>query len=211
MRALKATVLDPKEATMQFRPLVLSTLKPGTGYARPYFHAPNLVQAGSSALEVMTDLHYVAAETVTADASLEAATQKMIVRGVRSLLVVDAADHVAGILTSRDLMGPRAAEATMARGVDFDALRVADVMTPAAAIEVLQIDDVLHAHVGDVVETLKHSGRQHALVVETDALSGSNVIRGVFSASQIARQLGIAPRSDDLQQTFSQIERSMQR
>jgi CBS domain-containing protein len=135
----------------------------------------------------------------------------MIVRGVRALLVVDAAEDVVGILTSRDLMGARALEATVARGVEFGALKVADVMTPACAIEVLQIEDVLHAHVGDVVETLKHSGRQHALVVETDALHARCVIRGVFSASQIARQLGIATRSDDLQRTFAQIDRSMRR
>ena len=194
---------------MEFRPLALSTLKANTGYARPYFSAPNLVTPGSSALEVMTDLRYVAAETIRADACLDTATQKMIVRGVRSLLVVDAAEHVIGILTSRDLMSNRTIQATTARGVDFGALRVSDAMTPASAIEVLQIDDVLHAHVGDVVETLKHSGRQHALVVETDALTDRCVIRGVFSASQIARQLGIAPRPDDLQHTFAQIERSI--
>jgi hypothetical protein len=97
----------------------------------------------------------------------------------------------------------------MARGVEFSAVTVADAMTPADAIEVLQIDDVLHAHVGDVIETLKHSGRQHALVVETDALTERCMIRGVFSASQIARQLGVSPRSDDLRQTFAQIEKSI--
>jgi CBS-domain-containing membrane protein len=194
---------------MEFKPLALSTLKPNTGYVRPYFHTPSLVKVASSALEVMTDLHYVAAETIQADACLEGATQKMIVRGVRSLLVVDAAEDVIGILTSRDLIGSRATEATLARGVEFGAVKVSDAMTPAEAIEVLLIDDVLHAHVGDVVETLKHSGRQHALVVETDALSGRCVIRGVFSASQIARQLGISPRSDDLRQTFEQIDRSI--
>jgi len=37
------------------------------------------------------------------------------------------------------------------------------------------------------------------------------VIRGVFSASQIARQLGIAPNTEDVRLTFSQIDRAMQR
>lgn len=195
----------------EFKPLTLTTLAPHTGYARPYFSAPNLVRSSSSALEVMTDLRYVAAETVRSDVALESATQKMIVRGVRSLLVVDADEDVIGIVTSRDLMGERALAACAARQVDFAQVTVGDAMTPGSSIEVLTLDDVLHAHVGDIVETLKHSGRQHALVVERDPVTDKSVIRGVFSASQIARQLGIAAPGDDLQHTFSCIERGMRK
>lgn len=192
-----------------FKPLSLSTLAPGTGYARPYFSTPNLVRVGSSALEVMTDLRYVATETIQAQMAVEAATQKMIVRGVRSLLVVDDNADVIGIITSRDLMGPRALQASAAQDIGCGEVAVREAMTPGDGIEVLGLDDVLHAHVGDIVETLKHSGRQHALVVETDPLADKPVIRGVFSASQIARQLGIAPDQADLAQTFAQIDRAM--
>jgi len=201
-----------KESEMiEFKPLKLSTLAPRTGYARPYFSAPNLVRMDSSALEVMTDLRYVAAETVRADVALELAAQRMIVRGVRSLLVVDALEDVTGIITSRDLLGERAAAGAEAPGADCDGVTVGEAMTPADSVEVLPLDDVLHAHVGDVVATLKHSGRQHALVVEVNPLTGKPVIRGVFSASQIARQLGIAPNTEDVRLTFSQIDRAMQR
>jgi CBS domain-containing protein len=192
-----------------FKPLPLTTLAPNTGYSKPYFSAPNFVKVSSSALEVMTDLRYVAAETIKAGATLESATQKMIVRGVRSLLVVDAEDDVTGIVTARDLMGDRATHATQSHQVSYGELKVADAMTPGTAIEVLALDDVLHAHVGDIVETLKHSGRQHAVVVERDPISDKRVIRGVFSASQIARQLGIAPHTEDLRQTFADLERAM--
>lgn len=193
----------------EFKPLSLSTLAPGTGYARPYFSTPNLVRVGSSALEVMTDLRYVATETVTADVALETATQKMIVRGVRSLLVVDEHEDVIGIITSRDLMGVRAQQASAAQNVECGELHVRDAMTTADDIEVMRLEEVLHAHVGDIVVSLKHSGRQHALVVEIDPLADRPVIRGVFSASQIARQLGIPPAQGDLQRTFAQIDRAM--
>ena len=192
-----------------FKPLSLSTLAPGTGYARPYFSTPNLVRVGSSALEVMTDLRYVATETIQAQVAVEAATQKMIVRGVRSLLVVDASTDVIGIITSRDLMGPRAQQASAAQDIGSGEVRVHDAMTPGDGIEVLSLDDVLHAHVGDIIETLKHSGRHHALVVETDPLADKPVVRGIFSASQIARQLGIALDQGDLAQTFAHIDRAM--
>ena len=193
----------------EFKPLSLSTLAPGTGYARPYFSTPNLVRVGSSALEVMTDLRYVATETIGADVTLEAATQKMIVRGVRSLLVVNGHEDVIGIITARDLMGQRALQASAAQNIECGAVKVHDAMTTADCIEVMRLEDVLHAHVGDIVVTLKHSGRQHALVVEIDPMLDKAVIRGVFSASQIARQLGISPAQGDLQRTFAQIESAM--
>ena len=193
----------------QFRPLTLSTLRSQTGYSKPYFSSPNLVKVTSSALEVMTDLHFIPAATVLGELDLESASQKMIARGVRSLLVVDSSQDVLGIITARDVMGDRPSLAMAERRVVFSEIRVCDVMTPAALVEVLPLDDVLHAHVGDVIETLKHSGRQHALVVEMDPIVHRPMIRGIFSASQVARQLGIALQTHELSQTFAEIDRAI--
>lgn len=192
-----------------FQPLRISRLSPNTGYARPHFIIPNPVKASSSALEVMTDLHFIPAATVSSDLDLDTATQKMIARGVRSLLVTNTLEDVIGIITSRDLLGDRPRAAMHARGIPFGEVRVSDVMTSDEYIEVLHLDDVLHAHVGDVVETLKHSGRQHALVVEEDSSTGKNTIRGIFSASQIARQLGVQSQTHALSDTFAGIEQAM--
>lgn len=193
----------------EFAPLALSTLVPGTGYTRPYFSAPAPVTIESYALEVLTDFRFVAAGVIRAEVDIEAATQKMIARGMRSLLVVGPSDEVVGIVTSRDLIGDRPYEAMRSRGVPFAEVRVREVMTDAAHLEVLQLEDVLHARVGDIVETLKHSGRQHALVVEQDAVSDMPTVRGIFSASQIARQLGIVLQQHELSQTFSEIDRAV--
>jgi len=92
----------------QFNPLDLSTLKAHSTYARPYFSNPGPVRITASALETMTDLKFVPAAIVLGDADLETATHKMIARGVRSLLVVDASEDVIGIVTARDAMGERA-------------------------------------------------------------------------------------------------------
>jgi len=161
-----------------FTTLPLSTLKPHSGYARPYHFAPNPVGVNASALEVMTDLRFVAAATIRDDTDVDTATQKMVSRGVRSLLVVDGQDDVIGILTSRDLIGDRPTEIMNSRNVAFEEIRVGDVMTGRDHVEVIPLDDVLHAHVGNVVATLKHSGRQHALVVEEDQLFRKPMIRG---------------------------------
>ena len=186
---------------------MLSTLKPGTGFFRPYFYSPNPVEITSYALEVMTDLHFVPAATTQVEASVAAASQKMIARGVRLLLVVDSANDVIGLVTARDLDGSRIKAAMHATGVDLGDLKVGDVMT--TKVEVLPLQAVLHARVGDIVETLKHSGRQHALVVDAAPFTDKAMIRGVFSASQIARQLGIVTELHDLSQTFAQIDRTI--
>ena len=197
------------DQTKPYRPLRISRLSPHTGYARPHFYTQNRVNASSSALEVMTDLRFIPAATVAAEFDLDAATQKMIVRGVRSLLVTDTLEDVIGIVTSRDLLGNRPQAVMHAQGIPFGSVRVRDVMTADEHIEVLHLDDVLHARVGDIVETLKHTGRQHALVVEDDPVTGKSTICGIFSASQIARQLGVPSQTHVLSDTFIGIELAM--
>jgi CBS domain-containing protein len=190
-----------------FKPLALSTLKTGTGFSTPYFYSPNPVQISSSALEVMTDLRFVPAATTQSDITVATASQKMIARGVRLLLVVDRDNDVIGLITARDLDGRRIAEASKSTGLSFDELKVVNVMT--SDIEVLPLQAVLHARVGDIVETLKDSGRQHALVVDEEPFTNKPMIRGVFSASQIARQLGVISEQNNLSQTFTQIEQAI--
>jgi hypothetical protein len=67
---------------------------------------------------------------------------------------------------------------------------------------VVTLADVQGARVGHVLETLRRAGRQHALVVDAE-----NAVCGVFSASQIARQLGVAlPAGGEVARTFAEIE-----
>lgn len=198
------------EQSKPYRPLGISTLPSHTGYSRPFFHVQNPVKVFSSAMEVMTDLRFIAAGTVSADLDIETATQKMISRGVRSLLVVDIHEDVIGIITSRDLLGDRPAAAMRKRNVGISQLQVRDIMTGGEHIEVLHLNDVLHARVGDIVATLKNSGRQHALVMEEESFSGKKLICGIFSASQIARQLGTHTQKHVLSDTFADIDRAIQ-
>ena len=95
------------------------------------------------------------------------------------------------------------------RGVHRDELTVADIMTPAAQVEVVALADVEGARVGHVLETLRRAGRQHALVVERQERV---MVRGILSLSQIARQLGLAlPAGGEVARTFSEIEAALAR
>lgn len=190
----------------EFRSLTLTKLAPGTGFAGSLFDTADLVNVAAYALEVMTDLRFVPAASIQPEATIDGALQHMIARGVRMLLVADASGSLQGLVTAKDIDGPRAAAVMAATNVARESVTVAAIMTPAEQIEVMPLEEVLHATVGDIVVTLKGSGRQHALVVEVQAATGRPVIRGIFSASQIARQLGIRGESGHLAQTFADLE-----
>src|SRR5215212_3254375 len=70
----------------------------------------------SPALEVMTDLSRVPAVSIEAGASIIAANDYMIARGVRALFVMDGAT-VAGLITASDILGERAVRVGQARGI----------------------------------------------------------------------------------------------
>src|SRR5438067_948795 len=83
-------------------------------------------------------------------------------------------------------LGAKPIQFTQERGVRHDEVSVRDIMTPADRLEVIDLDDVRYARVGDVVATLRHSARQHALAVENDATAnGQRIVRGIFSLTQI--------------------------
>lgn len=166
---------------------------------------PGTVKAHSPALDVMTDLSRIPAATIAADAQLHEANQSMILRGVRLLLVVGNEQKVVGVVTSADILGERPVQVAQNRGLKRGDLRVHDAMTPVESMDVLRLEDVVKAEVGHIVATLKEAGRAHALVVATES-EGRQVLRGIFSASQIARQLGVQIATHEMARTFAEIE-----
>jgi len=177
---------------------------PGTGFSEPTTFTP--VRADSPALSVMTDLRQVTAAAIGPDVSLTQATQTMISRGVRLLLVVNRNDEVLGLITARDTTGERPIQMVQKQGGKFGDLLVRDLMCPREDIDLIAMEDVLRAQVADIVATLQTLKRQHAMVGERDPITGRMCIRGIFSATQIGRQLGAPIQTFDVASTFSEIE-----
>jgi CBS-domain-containing membrane protein len=158
----------------------------------------------------MTDFRAITAIIVLSGDALDEAHRRMIQRGVRLLLVVDQDRRVVGVITATDILGEKPMRVIAQRGVRRDEVLVRDVMTSQALLEVLDLGAVRAAKVGHIVATLQGTGRQHALVVEQDA-SGRQTVRGVFSATQIARQLGVSITTSEVARTFSEIEAQLAR
>ena len=187
-----------------YSPLKLAPLATGSRIAdsSPTAH----VTLDDPALDVMTDLLRVSAATTPPEESIEEAHKLMLRRGVRLLFVLEAGS-VVGVITATDLLGEKPMRFMQERGVARADIRVADIMTPATRLEALGIEDVASMRVGHIVATLKAVGRQHLMVAED---SGRR-IRGLFSATQIARQLGLELQTNEIARTFADIEAALVR
>lgn len=188
----------------QYKALPQANLEPCASYYQADTQTVQRVSLDSPAIEVMTDLKRVQVITIGPDASIVAANRAMMRNNVRSLLVSDENRCILGIITTTDILGERPMQLMRERGTRHGEVMVRDIMTPRERLEVISLTAVLTAEVGRVVATLKRSGRQHALVAEDDA-SGRQMIRGIFSTSQIARQLGTPIHITEIASTFAEI------
>lgn len=191
-----------------YTPLRQSTAK-STGYSLPQRTTAPRVRLESPAIDAMTDLRRVGAITIGGSAAVNEANEAMMIHGVRALFVVGDARRMLGIVTSTDLLGEKPIQLTQQRGIRREEVLVGDIMTPADQLEAMALDDVQYARVGDVVATLRLSGRQHALVVDTaeQGIGGDQIVCGIFSLTQIARQLGLpAQPLHNIARTFAEIE-----
>jgi CBS-domain-containing membrane protein len=166
---------------------------------------PAYVRLDSPALQVMTDLTRQPTATIDTGALVSAANQAMIHRGVRMLFVTDESHRLQGIITASDILGERPLQAMQGRGLKREELRVMHIMTPVKELDTIELATVTRAEVGHVVATLKACGRQHAFVVDRN-VAGEQIVCGVFSATQIARQLGVTIHAGELARTFAEIE-----
>jgi hypothetical protein len=92
-------------------------------------------------------------------------------------------------------------------------------MTRCVLVAVVELAAGEGARVGHVMEPLRRAGRQHALVVDTEHVAPRTalerplerpMVRGIFSLSQVARQLGVdAPQPGEVARTFAEIEAAL--
>ncbi|MCW5592219.1 MAG: CBS domain-containing protein [Burkholderiales bacterium] len=191
--------------TREYAALTHRPLPPGAQVTT--LQAPARLTLESPAIEAMTDLRKVSASTVSTDRTIEDCNALMKARGIRLLFVEDAQRRVLGVITATDLLGEKPVRFMQERGLRRHEILVSDLMTPASALEALDLQAVSHAQVGHVVATLKHAGRQHTFVTD----EGGKRICGIFSATHIARRLGVEVSTHEVAASFAQIEAALAR
>lgn len=188
-----------------YAPLRSKPLPADATFHQPLLPQPKRVTLDDPAIEVMTDFRRVRAITVPDSVSMDYASERMRANRVHLLLVTDHRNVILGLVTSTDIEGERPLMVIERRRVHRADLIVRDIMTPRERLEVIDLDDVLHALVGHVVATLTAVGRQHAMVVDHDD-GGHACVRGLLSVSQINRQLGTAFAPFEIARSFAEVE-----
>lgn len=190
-----------------YRPLPSRPMAPGTAFHRvlPKVVAPP-IKTESPATDAMTNLRRTPAVTITPNESMDEANSRMIAYKIRMLLVVDPDDQILGLITATDVLGEKPLRYLKeVRGRRSDIL-VRDIMTPREQLEVLRLRDVERARVGDIIAHLRHVGRQHALVADFNSGKEADEVIGLFSTSQIGRQLGTSVVTTEVARTFAEKE-----
>jgi len=171
--------------------LSFHTMPVGVTYARPRQHYPERLALDTPAVEGMTDLRMMTALTVERTNTLAATRERMRKLGVRMLLVTDPTGAVAGIVTLTDLDSDRPAKIAAKSGERPEELLVQDIMTLRGRIEVLHLHDVVTANVGQLLNSLRRSGRRHALVLEPGIDGQEDRICGIFSLTKLCALIGL--------------------
>jgi len=172
-----------------FETITCVTLEPQSTLGHPTTPR-ELVKLDSPAAVVMTNFKVVHPITTRPEVAIDVALKKMKTTGIRLLFVMNDAEQIIGLITAKDIMGERPIQITQQMQVPRADITVAAVMTPQPDICALDAQVVRDARVGDIIETLRKQGRQHALVVKTDKATQSQCVIGMFSTSQIDKLLG---------------------
>jgi len=189
----------------EYSALNLVLLATGARVVEP--QPPERVTLDDPAFAVMTDLREVRAATTTPGEAMSRAHAQMIQRGVRLLFVLDPQGAIVGVITATDLLGEKPMRFMQSHGVSHAEIQVSDLMTPASMLEAIPMQDVAQMRVGHIVATHKALRRQHLMVAE----DGGRRVRGLFSMSQVARQLGLELQTMEVAQTFADIKAALVR
>lgn len=114
----------------------------------------------SPATDVLTDFLLARPLMIEQSTPLSTAREMMKRAHVRLKLVIDRDENFKGLISLQDLLSVRVMQATERTGLNLAELTVADVMTPRARLHAIDIRDIQHAAIGDLLVTMKSFGDQ---------------------------------------------------
>jgi len=200
--------------TVRYRSLPPAAIAGEVGLAQSMQNQFMRISLDDNALSVMTDLENASAITVPGITPIDQALEPMIQSGVRSLFVLDSESHVLGLVTSYDIQGEKpirylqsldCTHRTCCRGD----VRVIDIMEPMDKLENLDFEKVRNATVGNIVATFRRTGRKHLVVVAHNRDQDEPTIRGIFSATQLERQLDMTLVATSTTHSFAEVEQAL--
>ena len=195
--------------SIPYRVLSYSILARGTKINRRTQIRQTRVSLDDPATIVMTDFSQISPFSIEPTASIDDTNAKMIACGVRLLFVSENDGSLIGLVTATDVLGEKPVKYIQEHGGKREDIIVQDIMTSHDQLEALHLSEVQNATVGDIIETMKAFGRQHILVVDKSDSEAESIL-GLFSTTQIERQLDISIELSSRATTFADLEKALQ-
>lgn len=172
--------------------------------------SPALVEASQTAdpadpaLSQMTDLRR--GPCVVADHldDLDGTLHVMLRARVHMAFVTGVDGELLGHVSRDDLQGEKPLLKALADHVRHEELTLEQVMTPVSQWQVVTLDSLTHARLGDVVATLRAHSLRYLLVLAPQG--PQQAVCGVFSAQRLEQALGVPVGADLHSRNFAELE-----
>ena len=147
----------------------------------------DLIHLEDPATTIYTDYNQKRCRIVSQSDKLEYAEYIMQRDSTHELVVEDSDRVVVGILSTTDVMGPKALTAANKQRVHHDDLTVKAVMTPLDKTPIIDAGILVHAKVGNIIATM-NDRKAKFLLVSKETKDGYE-LAGLFSLVTISQQL----------------------
>lgn len=155
----------------------------------PTSQLPELVHMDDPAFSVMADFRMLQPHVIGENDFMDAAINEMKIHGLHLLLVKNNSNNISGILASEDILGEKPIQLIQERRIQRSHITVKMVMTPVSSLPAFDMESIRYARVGNIVATLNMLKQNYALVIDQNADGDQQIIRGIFTTSQISHQL----------------------
>ena len=154
----------------------------------PSHSLPELVHLDDQATAIMSDFSLFPPHTISPKKPMDSAIEEIKKTDLHLLLVVREG-HLIGIINSQDLLGEKPIKIIQERRISRNQVLVEMLMVPTAQLIAFELDTIKDAKVGHIVKTLSEEKKQYALVLESDSSTKEKTVRGIFTTTQISKQL----------------------
>lgn len=149
---------------------------------------PEIVHLDDPALAVLIDFKLTKPPIVSPELPIDNALNEMKISGVHLMLVTNEDKNVIGLIGTEDILGEKPIKLIQERRINRHEILVKMVMTNESDIVAFDFETLRYARVGNVIKTLKELHQHYALVIKFNS-ENKLIVRGLFSTSQISKQL----------------------
>ena len=171
----------------KYESLPVFKLTENNTYSHPH-ERPELVYCDDPASEIMIDFEHVKPLITSPRSSIDEANVDLQSSRTHVMLVVDV-DKVVGIVSSEDVLGEKPMQIIQERRVKRSEISVRAVMTPVEALIAINMEDLKHAKVGHILNTLAENKKHYALIVEINPESNEQIVHGLVYIYDVLKRL----------------------